>query len=59
MTIVTDFDIGEEVVLENGEAGKVTAIRVLVQAGKTNADYRVEYEVDHHFVRQSFQLRLA
>ena len=63
MTIVTDFDIGEQVMLENGETGTVTSIRILVReslrAGKAQPDYKVEYEVDHNFVRYSSQLRAA
>jgi hypothetical protein len=58
MTIVTDFDIGERVMLENGETGAITSIRILIREGKPNPDYKVEYEVDHTFVRYSHQLRL-
>lgn len=61
MTIVTDFDIGESVLLENGETGIITLIRIQVKesnrGGKLQPDYKIEYEVDHNFVRYSHQLR--
>jgi|GEM_PF-3586881 hypothetical protein len=61
MTIVTDFDIGEEVMLENGETGKITSIRIQVKestrGGKPQPDYKIEYEVDYNYVRYSNQLR--
>ena len=61
MTIVTDFDIGEPVTLENGEKGSVTAIRIFVREamreGKPQPDYRIEYEINHSFTRYSAQLR--
>jgi hypothetical protein len=58
MTIVTDFDIGEEVMLENGEIGAITSIRIVIREGKSNPDYKVEYEINHNFVRYAHQLRL-
>ncbi|MDO1447320.1 hypothetical protein Q0590_13715 [Rhodocytophaga aerolata] len=56
MTITTDFDIGDEVRLENGEKGKVTSITIRVRSNKSGGDYKVEYEIDHSYVRLSFQL---
>ena len=58
MTIVTDFDIGERVMLQNGETGAITSIRIMIREGKPNPEYKVEYEVDHNFIRYSYQLRL-
>ncbi|MES2730704.1 MAG: hypothetical protein V4714_03115 [Bacteroidota bacterium] len=61
MTIVTDFDMGEQVILDNGETGTITSIRILVKesyrGGKLQPDYKIEYEIDHNFIRFSFQLR--
>jgi hypothetical protein len=61
MTIVTDFDIGEPVMLENGETGVITLIRIQVKEsnrwGRIQPDYKIEYEIDHNFVRYSYQLR--
>jgi hypothetical protein len=56
MTITTDFDIGDEVRLENGEKGKVTGIYIRVRESKSGGDYKIEYEINHSYVRLSFQL---
>lgn len=56
MTITTDFDIGDEVKLNNGEKGKITSIRILIREGKTGGDYKIEYEVDYTYIRYSYQL---
>jgi hypothetical protein len=61
MTIVTDFDIGEQVILDNGEAGTITSIRIQIKesnrGGKVQPDYKIEYEIDHSFIRFSHQIR--
>ena len=63
MTIVTDFDIGEKVRLDNGETGTITSIRILVRepsrGNRSQPEYKIEYEVDHTFTRFSSQLQLA
>jgi hypothetical protein len=56
MTITTDFDIGDEVKLNNGEKGRITSIRIVIREGKTGGDYKIEYEVDHTYIRYSYQL---
>lgn len=56
MTIVTDFDIGDEVIVNNREKGVITSIKILIREGKSGGDYRVEYEVDHTYVRYAHQL---
>ncbi len=56
MTITTDYDIGDEVKLDNGEKGKVTSIRIHIREGKTGGDYKIEYEIDHTYIRYSYQL---
>ncbi len=56
MTITTDYDIGDEVKLDNGEKGKVTSIRIQIREGKTGGDYKIEYEIDHTYIRYSYQL---
>lgn len=56
MTITTDFDIGDEVRLENGEKGRVTSITIRVKSSKPGGDYKVEYEINHSYVRLNFQL---
>jgi hypothetical protein len=59
MTITTDFDIGDEVRIKNGEKGKVTGIHIRVREGKSGGDYKIEYEIDHSYVRLGFQLDKA
>ncbi len=53
--------MGEQVILDNGETGTITSIRILVKesyrGGKLQPDYKIEYEIDHNFIRFSFQLR--
>jgi hypothetical protein len=56
MTITTDFDIGDQVRLDNGEKGRVTAINIRIREGKSGGDYKIEYEVDHSYIRLGFQL---
>ena len=56
MTITTDFDIGDEVKLNNGEKGKITSIRVVIREGRGGGDYKIEYEIDHTYIRYSYQL---
>jgi hypothetical protein len=56
MTITTDFDIGDQVRLANGEKGRVTAITIRVKGNKPGGDYKVEYEIDHSYIRLNFQL---
>jgi hypothetical protein len=56
MTITTDFDIGDEVRLNNGEKGKVTGIVIRVKESKAGGDYKIEYEINHSYVRLNFQI---
>jgi hypothetical protein len=56
MTITTDYDIGDQVKINNGEKGKVTSIRIQIREGKIGGDYKIEYEIDHTYIRYSYQL---
>lgn len=59
MTIVTDYDIGDRVVINNRETGVITSIKVTVRDNKTGGDYRIEYEIDHAYIRYANQLNKA
>lgn len=56
MTITTDFDIGDEVKLNNGEKGTITSIRIVIREARGGGDYKIEYEIDHTYIRYSYQL---
>ena len=56
MTITTDFDIGDEVRINNGERGRITSIRIVIREGRGGGDYKIEYEIDHTYIRYSYQL---